>query len=178
MLYFRELCPGEITRELFCSFQRRQIVTDCWRNEAGRWVVRKDPFVDDWGEDEYHLLVRCLKNTCACGGFVYGAFLNNQLKGFVSVEWPPIGSKGQYLDLSSLHVSCDARRHGIGRRLFEAAAAFARSRNIPGLYISAHSAVESQAFYRAMGCTEAVEYQSAHVEKEPFDCQLEYRLPV
>ena len=42
------------------------------------------------------------------------------------------------------------------------------------LYISAHSSVESQAFYKApMGCVEAREYQAFHVEKEPCDCQLE-----
>lgn len=41
------------------------------------------------------------------------------------------------------------------------------------LYISAHSSVESQAFYKAMGCVEAKEYQAFHVEKEPCDCQLE-----
>ncbi len=41
------------------------------------------------------------------------------------------------------------------------------------LYISSHSAVESQAFYKSMGCTEAKMYNKAHTEKEPFDVQLE-----
>ena len=41
------------------------------------------------------------------------------------------------------------------------------------LYISAHSAVESQAFYKAMGCVEAEVYHQGHVEEEPYDCQLE-----
>lgn len=41
------------------------------------------------------------------------------------------------------------------------------------LYISAHSAVETQAFYNAMGCAEALEYSKFHTQKEPFDCQLE-----
>jgi len=36
--------------------------------------------------------------------------------------------------------------------------------------------VETQAFYRAMGCREAEEPNLEHVEKEPFDCQLEYQL--
>jgi len=44
------------------------------------------------------------------------------------------------------------------------------------LYISAHSSVESQAFYRSMGCAEAEEYNARHVELEPCDCQLEYLL--
>lgn len=44
------------------------------------------------------------------------------------------------------------------------------------LYISAYSAVESQSFYKAMGCMEAQVYNMEHVEKEPYDCQLECKL--
>ena len=77
------------------------------------------------------------------------------------------------MDLSSIHVSQDVRAQGIGRQLFDRAKAFAKARGAEKLYISAHSAVESQAFYRAMGCKEAQEYNQSHVDKEPFDCQLE-----
>ncbi|MDF2592353.1 MAG: GCN5-related N-acetyltransferase, partial [Clostridia bacterium] len=31
-----------------------------------------------------------------------------------------------------------------------------------------------QAFYKAMGCVEAKEYNDRLVAEEPFDCQLEY----
>ena len=44
------------------------------------------------------------------------------------------------------------------------------------LYISAHSAVESQAFYHKMGCAEAAVYNQSHVETEPYDCQLECKV--
>ena len=53
---------------------------------------------------------------------------------------------------------------------------WAREHGGKRLYISAHSAVETQAFYRGLGCIEAQEYSRKHVEKEPFDCQLEYPL--
>lgn len=98
------------------------------------------------------------------------------MKGFAAVgaEW--FGDGREYLDLTNLHVSEDARRQGIGRALFLAAARWARDRGAQKLYISAHSAIESQAFYRAMGCVEAHTYNPAHVAAEPFDCQLEYRL--
>ena len=54
-------------------------------------------------------------------------------------------------------------------------AAWALEKNMGAgkLYISAHSAVESQAFYHAMGCVEAKVYCQAHVDMEPYDCQLE-----
>lgn len=68
------------------------------------------------------------------------------------------------------------RRRGVGRWLFNAAADWAKAQGAEKLYISAHSAVESQAFYSAMGCVDAAEYQQSHVDEEPFDCQLEFKL--
>ncbi|MGN0998888.1 MAG: GNAT family N-acetyltransferase, partial [Faecousia sp.] len=72
-----------------------------------------------------------------------------------------------------IHVSQECRGRGIGRKLMEASKDWAKGRGAQKLYISAHSSVESQAFYRAMGCREAEEYNRASVEKEPCDCQLE-----
>ncbi len=173
MVNYRELNIGEINVDLFRHFQRKQVVTDCWRKEDGKWVIRRAPFLDDWSAADYEKLVVCLRNTVSTGGFVCGALIGGELKGFVSVEGSPIGSGLQYMDLSSIHVSQDMRGQGIGRQLFLAAKKFAGEKGVNKLYISAHSAVESQAFYKAMGCVEAKEYQAEHVEKEPYDCQLE-----
>ena len=41
MITYRNLEEHEITLPLFDAFQRRQIVTKCWRREAGRWVIRE-----------------------------------------------------------------------------------------------------------------------------------------
>ena len=83
---YRNLRKEEITRELFRQFIRRQVVGKCWRRVNGEWVIKDDPFVDDWSEADYEELVACLKNTLAAGGFVYAAFCDGALKGFVSVE--------------------------------------------------------------------------------------------
>lgn len=176
MLQYRILQEKEIERELFWNFIRHQNVTKCWRKVEGAWVIKNAPFVDDWTEADYQILVSCLKNTVVTGGFVYGAFCDGVLKGFVSVEPGLFGAKQDYMDLSSIHISEDMRGQGVGRQLFLAAKDWARKKGAGKLYISAHSAVESQAFYKAMGCAEALEYQQEHVEKEPFDCQLECRL--
>lgn len=173
---FRKLDFEEINTELFSSFIRKQTVTDCRRKINGQWVVKSDPFTDDWGDKEYIFLVCCLKNTVKTGGFVYGAFIDGKLKGFTSVESTLFGTEKQYADLTSIHVSADMRGKGIGKNLFEAAKVFAKKAGAKKLYISAHSAVETQAFYKAMGCVEAEEYSPAHTEKEPFDCQLECNL--
>lgn len=173
---YRPIGAEEITRELFGDFIRRQAVVKCLRREDGNWTVREDPFIDDWSEEDYQTLIRCLKNTLMTGGFVYAAFCEGRLKGFVSVEPDFFGGENRYLDLSSLHVSEDMRQKGIGRALFSAAKAWASERGAKKLYISSHSAVETQAFYKAMGCVEAKEYNRKHVEAEPYDCQLECAL--
>lgn len=173
---YRQLDGDEICRELFSAFIRHQNVTKCWRKEKGEWLIKDVPFVDDWSEEDYQTLIVCLKNTYVTGGFVYGAFYDGVLKGFVSVESELFGGEHRYLDLSSIHVSEDMRGKGIGKELFLAAAKWAKSKGAAKLYISAHSAVESQAFYKAMGCVEAQMHHQKHVEAEPFDCQLEFVL--
>lgn len=103
----------------------------------------------------------------------YAAFCNSQLKGFVSVTSELFGTSQQYLDLTNIYVSEDKRNCGIGKDLFSSAKLWAKEHAAEKLYISSHSAVESQAFYKTVGCIEAKEYNQRHVEKEPYDCQLE-----
>lgn len=170
---YKIIVTNDLTPELFKHFIRHQAVTDCWRKKDGKWVVEKAPFIDDWSEKEIIYLCECLQNTKKTGGLVIGAFINSRLKGFASVESTAFGSSMQYRDLSCLHISEDMRGIGIGKRLFSLAADWAKESGGQKLYISSHSAVETQAFYKAMGCTEALEYNKKHTEDEPFDCQLE-----
>lgn len=170
---YSTICAGQLTRQLFGGFIRRQTVTDCWRREAGRWVVRSDPFTDDWTEADYQTLLDQLRQTCRADGLVYGAFVGGGLKGFVSVERELFGGAQRYMDLTNLHVSADWRGKGVGTALFLAARAWAGARGAGKLYISAHSAVETQRFYRRLGCVEAQVYSQRHVQAEPYDCQLE-----
>ena len=173
MITYRMIDEQEISRELFRSFIRHQVVTKCWRREDGKWVIREDPFIDDWTEAEYGELVQCLRNTVHTGGLVCGAFHGDALKGFVSVESELFGGENRYLDLSSIHVSEDMRHQGIGAALFREAKRWAKQNGAKKLYISAHSAVESQVFYQRMGCIDAAQHRQEHVEREPWDRQLE-----
>ena len=173
---YRALAESDITRGLFSNFTRRQTVTDCWRRVDGEWVVRSDPFVDDWSEEDYQKLIRDLRATIAANGFVMGVFLDGDLKGFAAVAPRLFGADGDYLDLAAIHVSEDMRGKGAGRALFILAKTWAKGHGAKKLYISAHSSVESQAFYRVMGCTEAREKDPEHVRREPFDVQLECSL--
>ena len=176
MPHYRPLLEEELNRALFAKFIRRQSVCTCWRRIDGRWQLRDDPFIDDWSEEDYALLLRCLKNTLSTGGFVYGGFCGEELKGFVSVEVGLFGGQQGYLDLSSLHVSADQRGKGMGRELFQAARQWAADHGGRKLYISSHSAAETQAFYRSLGCVDAQLPHPGHVAAEPYDCQLECNL--
>lgn len=71
---YKTLLEEEICPELFCDFERRQVVTKCRRKIDGVWTVKDDPFIDQWSETDYVFLVKCLKNTVRTGGVIYGAF--------------------------------------------------------------------------------------------------------
>lgn len=61
MLQYKNLISNEICRELFSGFIRRQVVTKCWRRESGAWVIKDAPFIDDWTEKDYELLVSSIR---------------------------------------------------------------------------------------------------------------------
>lgn len=166
----------EINIELFKSFNRYQDVKKCWRKENGAWVLKDIAFIEQWNTEEYDYLIKCLQNTVKTGGTVFGAFCNNELVGFTSVENQFFGSGNEYLQLSSIHISFESRGMGIGKKLFILVSNAAREMGAQKLYISAHSSQETQEFYKEMGCVEALEYNAKLVEDEPCDCQLEYRL--
>lgn len=171
---YRNIEKNELNISLFDFFLRRQIVNKCYRKRNDTWVIEEDPFIDDWSLDDLNTLVKELNETLNSCGFVFGAFINNKLKGFTSCNKELIGKNKSYCDLTNIYVSEDVRNKGIGTTLFNEAIKFAKNNGAKKLYISAHSSFESQSFYRKLGCVEAKEYNKLHVQKEPFDCQLEF----
>ena len=173
---YRKLKKTEIEIELFTGFNRYQEVKKCWRKESGEWILKEISFTEQWSPDEYESLIKCLYNTLSTGGIVFGAFHNNLLVGFASVESEIFGSQKEYLEISYIHTSYESRGMGIGKNLFSLVCKKAKEIGAQKLYISGHSSQESQAFYKKMGCVEAMEYNPKSVAKEPCDCQLEYSL--
>ena len=159
------------------AFIRRQVVTECWRCVDGEWRLLPISFIDDWDDDCPYEQTKTaeLIDTVGRGTPVVGAFAWGRLIGFAMLG-ERLGSRGQYIDLSSFHVSAPWRGRGIGRRIFAAACDAARSLGAEKLYISAHSSKESQAAYRALGCVNAVEIDAAHAMEEPCDVQMEFDL--
>lgn len=173
MIEYKELTMDDVDLTLFDYFDRTQEVTKCWRKIDGTWIIKDVPFVDNWSFEEYQEGILYLKKIIQLKGYVVAAFSNGQLKGFASVDPTIFGTHAKYMDLSNIHVSKDMRGHGIGKELFLLAKKWAKDHQAEKLYISAHSSVESQAFYKTMGCVEALEYNEELVTKEPCDCQLE-----
>ena len=173
---YRPLDESVLHPSLFASFNRYQEVKQCWRKENKGWVLKDIAFTEDWSTDQIEFLVQCLQNTLRQGGAVWGAFVQEALVGFASLENEIFGASARYLQLSSIHVSHEKRGLGIGKQLFLVMCQEAKKRGATKLYISAHSSKETQAFYRSLKCTEAQEYNMALATAEPCDCQMEFEL--
>lgn len=172
----RPLRKDELAPDIFHDFCRFQPVEKAWRKPHGQWEIQDVCYTDRWGNEKPQAMCDFLRGLLDGGGKAWGAFLDGKLKGFCAVKGPLIGSRGQYADLDKIYVSADCQGQGLGRELFQQAARFGRELGAEKLYISAHSAVGPMAFYKAMGCVEAEEYDPWHVEDEPSDVQMEYRL--
>ncbi len=171
---YRILLKEEIQPELFASFRRYQEITHVWCKTNDQWGIETRPrIIENWNEDQREFVCWCLENILSEGGMAAGAFEDGSLKGIVAVEGTPIGSRNQYLPVAFLQISQELRGKGIGRRLFSMAKAFAAEKGGEKLYISSQPSVETQAFYKAMGCKEAQEYNAAYVAHNPSECQLE-----
>ena len=173
MIVYEKLSADNFNPHSLDGFVRRQEVRECWRRVEGQWKLLPIAYVEDWDLEARRKRAEIILRSIREGGLAYGAWDQGRLAGFARLDPVRFGSQSQYVDLAQFHVSLPYRGRGIGRRLFSMACAGARELGASRLYISAHSAVETQRFYRAMGCTEAAVYCPEHVAAEPFDCQLE-----
>lgn len=172
------ICPireTEFGPDCLDGFVRHQAVRECWRQQDGVWSLVPCAFTEDWDLARLRAEAAELLEMSRAGKTVLAACAADVLVGYI-VLGNRLGSRDQYVDLCSFHVSEPWRGQGIGRRLFSAACAAARLQGAEKLYISSHSSKESQAAYRALGCVHAQEIDAAHAEAEPCDVQLEFDL--
>ena len=162
-------------RSNFCetsldSFDRLQEVQKVWRMDNGRPVLHYAPFTETWSPERR----RNKAGEILSGRFItFCAFEGDAVVGEIMLI-PELNDDRLIID--SFHVSRAFRRCGIGRRLLETAAAYARGRGASALYASCCSAEETIAFYKAMGFRLSEHPISSCVEDEPFDLQMECRL--
>ncbi len=171
---YRSISAEELSPALFAGFRRHQVIRDVWQQEGGQWVIRPAPrIIENWGREQHEFICHCLREILSGGGRVYGAFDGSKLTGIVAVEAQHLGSRGQYRALPFLQISEEYRGCGIGRALFALAGEAARSLGGEMLYISSQASVETQAFYKAMGCRDASEPIAEYIRQNPQERQLE-----
>ena len=136
-------------------------------------VLKEDHFIDDWDQKRLKEVSRELRDCAKSGGIVLAAMEENTCIGFTSVLPERFGSRNQYAEMPLCHVDQRFRGKGIGRELFNRTCEIARARGIEKLYLSTHPSVESQGFYRAVGCVTAEEINPDILAREPLDIQLE-----
>ena len=162
-------------RNNFCEtsldlFDRSQEVQNVWRIENGRFVLKFRPFTETWSPEQR----RKKAGEILSGRYItFCAFEGDAVVGEIMLI--PELNEGRLI-IDSFHVSRPIRRCGIGRRLIETVADYARGRRASALYASCCSAEEAIDFYRAMGFRLSEHPIPSRVEDEPFDIQMELRL--
>lgn len=166
-----EIRIEELTAENFApdaldDFVRMQSVTEVYRRIEGEYRLVLHPFEEDWSPERR----REKAAEILSGEYqTFGAFAGNRVVGEIMLERTLRQGR---LVVSSLHVSQEYRHQGIGRMLFACARKAAEEAGAKELYISACSAKETIAFYRAMGCTLADPVIEEFAEEEPCDLQM------
>ncbi|MGE6204550.1 GNAT family N-acetyltransferase [Guptibacillus hwajinpoensis] len=176
MYKVKQLHSSDLHDHMLDSFERKQITTNVWVVESNDFIEMKDRFEDDWTIERKREIVDHFKSTIARGGSVIVAEQDMNVYGFAVIEAETFGEFSAYRELSYIHVSLPFRGKGIGRKLFIKAQEVAKQLGVDKLYIGAHPSVETQEFYRRMGCVIAEEIYHEIYERETRDIQLEITL--
>ena len=150
-----------------------QYIGKAWREIDGvHQLVNIDYLDGDWPNGyEYH--IDHLKDTIINGGASIGAFEEERLIGFFTVNNLIFGEKYKYVLLDQLFIDLDYRNKGIGKELFKYSMEEAKKLGAQKLYICAGSAEETIAFYFSRGCVEVMEINNELYELDKRDFQLE-----
>ena len=173
---YRRLDNNNFTGNSLDDFVRRQTVTECWRKIDNDWKLVPNVYEENWSQAQCRKMAEEVVHHINLDQTGFGAFDGERIIGFATVSHRIFGAAARYVQLVCFQISEEYRRQGIGRRLFSLACEEARQLGADKLYISAHSSKESQAAYRALGCSFAEEINEELAAAEPFDVQMEYRL--
>jgi len=173
---YKELSLSDLDFALLSEFVRFQETHKVLYKTDDGYSIKDDHFFDYWDDEKKKQVIEDLKSSLQAGGTIYGAYSGKELVGFTNIAGRLFGSENQYVELLYIHVSANHRGHGIGKTLFELCMEAAKRRGADKLYIAAHPSIETQEFYKRMGCTYALEVNEEILQKEPLDIQMERRL--
>lgn len=172
---YREMTIGEA--EQINDIDASQYIRKAWREVEGERVLIDLDYNDPTWPNGYEDHLKGLKKTIQDGGKAFGAYgKDGSLLGFATVNREIFGECFSYVLLDQMFISRSERGKGIGKSLFNLCAEEARTWRADKLYICAGSAEDTIAFYRRVGCVDAVEVNREFYESDPRDMQLEYSL--
>lgn len=166
----------DLTDDFLLTFQRYQETHKVLVEIDNRLFEKNDSFIDDWDTVKKVAIVQELRTSLTAGGIVLGVYENQNLIGFANIEPTRFGPQMEYVELSYIHVSQEIRGKGIGKKLFEVCCEMGCQLGGQKLYIAAHPSIESQLFYKKMGCTLASHIEKDILSKEPLDIQMERKI--
>ena len=182
----RAMIVEDLHVHMMDGFDRHQEITHIIRKN-GRVKKLRKPRVEDWADEFrkgfirdfiYHVYIQQY-----FGGqpTVFAAFRGGQVVGFA--KWRVVkdlklkyGKEKNYTILDNLFISRDCRRMGLGRQLFELCAEAAKAEGTRVMYISTNPSVETQAFYRSVGCAKTKTDLGPVMRASKHDIPLEYTL--
>ncbi len=173
---YKRLDNHNFTGHSLDDFVRHQTVTECWRRTDSGWKLVPILYEENWSLEQCREIAENVSQHMNLDQTGFGAFIDEQIVGFATVSHHLFGATARYAELVCFQISEGYRRPGIGKKLFSMVCEEARRLGADKLYISAHSSKESQAAYRALGCSFAEEINEKLAAAEPFDVQLEFRL--
>lgn len=151
-------------------------IKNAWRDVSGKKQLVAINYHEDGYPNDINEHIDALKSTIINQGFALGAYLDNIMIGFVTLNKEIFGKTAKYVLLDQLFVSKPYRKLGIGKRLLKFSIDKAKAWSVDKIYICAGSSEDTIAFYNAMGCHMAKEINEDLSAEDPRDIQLEYVL--
>ncbi len=171
----RLLTLSDIHPEMLYSFKDGQVITNKWVKIKDHYELAKANEAYEWNESKRIWISKYLAQQMESGGFVAGAFCNDKIIGFSSIDGVLEGDQEKYANLTMLFVDDEWKRKGIGRSLFIEMCRCAKEMGADKLFISAIPSVETVAFYFNVGCSDAEYIIESFVDTEEdryLECDL------
>ena len=165
----------DLTGHSLDDFVRRRTVTECWRKTDNDREPVPNVHEENRSQAQCRKIAEEVVDHINLDRTGFGAFDGERVIGFATVSRRVFGTAAGYVQPVCFQIPEEYRRQGVGRKLFLMACDEARRPGADRMYISAHSSKESQAAYRAPGCTPAEEVNEELAAAEPFDVQMGYR---
>lgn len=166
MFKIQLLAKENMTERSLDNFCRTQNVKREFRLINNEYILVDCDWVMDWSLQKKQVVAKSLFSN---EYIAFGALEEGRIIGFISVE---TNLRKKILVLDMIQVSQSYRNKGLGRKLFQIAKTKAKEMGAKQIYISACSAEETIAFYKAMGCKLAINPITTIAEDEPMDVQM------